>query len=239
MAALRLVGYERQRNLGAWRKERFGTAGVASRSSPSIPGLRLPFVDEVTAFLERELPGAVNVRSGVVWRGERQQFQRTNATRLFEVFTVPVAIPDPGLDGLTNTADDGADIQAHALAPEFVGLPQVHEVRNLPRSESSDWTVDVTVNKRLRGRWSLVGGFAHTWNRDHRNGYLGQPVRANTYPLRPNDSINTAPGGQHRFTTWSAKAFATYDAPLWGLRFIPFLRHQSGQPSAERSPWTA
>jgi len=41
--------------------------------------------------------------------------------------------------------------------------------------------------------------------------------------------INTDAGGRHVFTTWTAKAFATYDGP-WGITVAPVLRHQSGQP---------
>jgi hypothetical protein len=54
-------------------------------------------------------------------------------------------------------------------------------------------------------------------------------VRENTYPVTPNDLINTGKNGRHEFTTWSAKIHGTYEAP-WNVRIAPFLRHQSGQP---------
>ena len=54
-------------------------------------------------------------------------------------------------------------------------------------------------------------------------------MRNNTYPLTPNDLINAGEGGRHEFTTWTAKAHGTYEAP-WGVRVTPVLRHQSGQP---------
>ena len=75
----------------------------------------------------------------------------------------------------------------------------------------------------------MGAGFAHTWNRDHASGYSGQLVRNNPFPLTPNDLINAGAGGRHEFTTWTAKAHATYDAP-WDLHISPVLRHQSGQP---------
>ena len=102
-------------------------------------------------------------------------------------------------------------------------------VRNVPNSDSHYWTWDITANKRFSGRWSLVAGFAHTWNRDQASGYSGQPVRQNTYPLTPNDLINAGAEGRYEFRTWTAKVHGTYQAP-WDLRITPFLRHQSGQP---------
>ena len=41
----------------------------------------------------------------------------------------------------------------------------------------------------MHRRWSLVAGFSHTWVREHARGYFGQVVRANVYPLTPNDLI--------------------------------------------------
>ena len=194
------------------------------------PGLQLPFVHEVVGGLERDLAALLSVRTSVVWRGERQQFQRQNVNRPFEAFTVPVHLTDPGPDGATGTTDDGPRITAYELAPEFANLPQVHEVRNVPNSDSSHWTWDVALTRRLHGRWSLTASFAHTWSHDQRNGYFGQVVRDNAYLVTPNDRINSNGAGQHEFRTWSAKAFATYDVGWWGLRVTPFVRHQSGQP---------
>ena len=57
----------------------------------------------------------------------------------------------------------------------------------------------------------------------------GQAVRQNAFPLTPNDLINADENGAYDYRVWSAKVYGTYEAP-WGLRFTPFLRHQSGQP---------
>ena len=193
------------------------------------PALELPFVREVGGWIEHELFTGIGVRSGIVWRGERQHFQRQNANQPFDAFAVPVEIPDPGRDGQVGTADDGSSIPGYQLKPEFAALPAVNVVRNVPNSDSHYWTWDITANKRFSRRWSLVAGFAHTWNHDQASGYLGQLTRQNTYPLTPNDLINAGTDGRYKFTTWSAKVLGTYEGP-WGLWVTPFLRHQSGQP---------
>ena len=193
------------------------------------PGLELPFVREVAAWVERELVANVGVRTGVVWRSERQHRMRQNANQPFDAFTVPVSISDPGPDGRAGTADDGSAIRGYDLRPELVGLAPVNIVRNVPGADTRYWTWDITATRRFTGRWSLVAGFAHTWNGDQASGYFGQPVRQNTYPLTPNDLINAGEGGRYEFRIWSARIHGTYAGP-WDVRITPFLRHQSGQP---------
>ena len=201
--------------------------GVALESVD--PGLELPFVREVAAWVERELVANVGVRTGVVWRSDNQHHMRQNVNRPFDAFTVPVSISDPGPDGRAGTADDGSAIQGYELRPELEDLTPVNIVRNVPGADSQYWTWDITATRRLTGRWSLVAGFAHTWNRDQASGYFGQPVRENTYPLTPNDLINAGEDGRYAFRIWSARIYGTYAGP-WDVRITPFLRHQSGQP---------
>ena len=91
------------------------------------------------------------------------------------------------------------------------------------------WTWDITATRRFSRRWSLVAGFAHTWNYDQASAYSGQSVRQNTYVLTPNDLINAGRDGRYEFRTWSAKIYGTYEGP-WDLRITPYIRHQSGHP---------
>ena len=193
------------------------------------PDLKLPMLDEAGAWLERVLPGDVTLRTGVVWRLERDQFARQNLNQPFEAFTVPVPIQDRGPDGLAGTADDGPTLTAYDLSAEFLNLPAVNVVRNAPGSSSEYLTWEIAATRQTRGRWSLGAGFAHTWNGDQASGYSGQSLRNNAYPLTPNDLINAGTGGRYEFTTWTAKAYGTFEGP-WQLRITPVLRHQSGQP---------
>ncbi len=190
-------------------------------------GLKLDFMHEVTARLEREIGANTRVASSVVWRGHRQPFLRQDESYPFSAFSRAVPVLDPGVDGLPGTADDGPAIVVHDL-PEARVSPS-YLVANVPNAPSDHVTWEVTADRRLRGRWSLVAGFSHTWTRDQASGYSGQAVRANPFPLTPNDLINTDDEGRHEFRVWSARASGTWEGP-WGLRITPFLRHQSGQP---------
>ena len=200
--------------------------GVAVESLD--PALDLAVVDEAGAWFERELPAGIGLRSGVVWRRERSPFTRQNATQPFDAFTVPVTIRDPGPDGMPGTTDDGGTLIAYDLPADTI-LQAASIQRNVPGASSAYWTWEVDVTRRTRGRWSLGAGFSYTWNGDQASGYSGQAARGNPYPLTPNDLINTGAGGRHEFTTWTATAHSTYQAP-WDVRVTPVLRHQSGQP---------
>ncbi len=193
------------------------------------PGLQLAVLDEVGAWIERELPGAVGVRTGVVWRHERQHSARQNANQPFDAFTVPVSVRDPGPDGEPGTADDGATLIVYDLDPNRPSSTAGNIVRNVPGSSSDYWTWEIDATRRAGRRLSFGAGYTHTWNRDQAAGYLAQPVRNGTYPVTPNDFINTGDGGGHEFTTWTAKAHGTFIAP-WDVRVSSVLRHQSGQP---------
>jgi len=193
------------------------------------PSLELSFLREVTTSLERQLPGKIAVRTGIVWRGERQHFMRQNINQPFEAFSVPVLVPDPGPDGREGTPDDQVPILLRELRPDLLGLPPVNVIRSVPDSDSDHWTWEIAASKRSNWRWSFATGFARTWSRDQASLLFTQPLRQNTYPLTPNDLSATASSGRYEFTVWSAKIHGTYNAP-WGLRVTPLLRHQSGAP---------
>jgi len=192
------------------------------------PRLKLAFVREVTARLEREVASDLTFATGVVWRGERQQGLRQRAAWPIEAFTIERSLRDPGPDATPGTADDGLDIRLFDLPPGVVGAPGVI-VSNVPDSDMNYLTWEAAARKRLSRRWSMVAAYSQTWNRDHASAYFGQPIRANEFPVTPNDYINTDEHGRHAFHVWSAQVYGTYHAP-WGLRIAPFLRHQSGQP---------
>jgi hypothetical protein len=190
-------------------------------------GLELAYIHDVTARVEHEAAAGLNVSTGVIWRGERQHGTRQSASWPFEAFSVPVTIEDPGPDAVKGTPDDGPPIQVFDLPGDLVDQAQII-VRNLPYAETDHLTWEAVARRRFSGNWSMFVSVAHTWNRDHASGYFGQPVRANEFPLTPNDFIHTDGRGRHRYRDWSIRILGTWEAP-WKMRITPFLRHQSGQ----------
>jgi hypothetical protein len=190
------------------------------------PDLEDQFTREWAAWFEHELLPNFGARTGIVWRGERNHYQRSNREQPFEAFTVPVSVTDPGPDGRVGTGDDGGRFTLYDLPPEYRGRT-ANIVANVPNSDSSYTTWEFTATKRHTNRWSLLATFAHTWSRDQSNSFFGQSVRNNTYPVTPNDLINTIDGRYH-FTSWQAKVTSTIDGP-WDLKLTPLVRMQSGQ----------
>src|SRR5258706_1328420 len=81
------------------------------------PNLKDPYTLEAATWFEHELFSNFGLRTGFVWRGEDQLRQRVNVNQPYSAFNVPVAIPDPGPDGVRGNADDGANITGYNLDP--------------------------------------------------------------------------------------------------------------------------
>ena len=192
---------------------------AATRLDPAIGNT---YVDQTTAFIEREVARDFGVRTGVVLNARRQPIATFNVSRPLSAFSVPVTVTDPGPDGRPGSADDGPPLTAYDLAPQFLGVAPVNLTTNLPDGNSDYSTWEITATKRPGGRWSLLASFTETWSREAALG-TGNDFTANAL-------INSA-DGKDRFTTWQAKLNGTLRLPA-DLLVVPVMRHQSGTPFA-------
>ncbi|MGE3520073.1 MAG: carboxypeptidase regulatory-like domain-containing protein [Vicinamibacterales bacterium] len=211
--------------------------GVASQRL--APDLKNSYTNELATWIERELSAGFGVRSGFVWRGERNLSTRFNANQPFSAFNVPVQITDPGPDGVVGNADDGGQLTAYNLDPAYLGLPVVNVYDNVDGAKNDFYTWELTGTKRMSKGFSLLASFTKTWSAAQ-NGcgssgcgtagatFFGTAFRQNALPVTPNDLINTEPDGKMKFTDWNLKLHGTIEAPL-GFRISPMLRHQAGQ----------
>jgi len=190
------------------------------------PNLKDTYTDELAAWFEREMLPNFGVRTGVVWRGERQLAQSYNINRPFSAYSVPVQVVDPGADGITGNADDGRSYTLYNLTPEALALPVVNTYTNVPGT-SNYYTWEITGSKRMSSRWSALLSFTKTWSAAQNNTFFGTSFRQDMLAISPNDLINTEPDGQVKYTDWSLKLHGTYEAPF-GIKISPMLRHQAG-----------
>ena len=118
-----------------WQRGEEGRLNSSAGGVTSVllaENLQDTYTQEVALWLEREVMTNFGVRTGAVWRGERQLAMSFNANRPYSAFNVPITVQDPGPDGVRGNADDGASIAAFNLAAENLALPVLNTYDNVP-----------------------------------------------------------------------------------------------------------
>ena len=124
---------------GRWdagEEGRLSSVSGGSASTRLDPDIENTYVRQATAYIEREVAPNFGVRTGVVVIARRQPYGLININRPLEAYAVPMAVTDPGADGLPGSADDGATVTAYNLTAESLGAPPVNVTTNLPDSNS-------------------------------------------------------------------------------------------------------
>jgi hypothetical protein len=114
---------------------------ASTRLDPDTSNTR---VEQATAYVERELARDFAVRTGVVFNAKRDTYGTININRPLSAYSQPLTVVDPGPDGLTGSADDGATLTAFNLADGSLGLTPVNVTTTLPDSDSDYYTWEVT-----------------------------------------------------------------------------------------------
>jgi hypothetical protein len=204
-----------------------GTAGAAID-----PNLVNPHTDEASFFVERAVLADLGVRAGFVYKKDSDGWQRLNASRRYENYTIPVSVVDPGPDGnAATTADNGPNLNLLNLDDTTRPANQVTET--VPGYQGTYKTVEISANKRYGNRWSMNSSFSYTWTDEFGNLYFNNRIGTavpggsfshfGSYPLTPNEPTHNV------YTNWNAKFSGSVDAG-WGLRVTPVLKMQSGAP---------
>ena len=204
------------------------------------PNLKNSFSDELSFWLERELPGNIGARVGFVRKMDRNGYQRENVNRLRTNYTTAATITDFGRDGLT-----GSD---NVLIPVLAYTGALPATRNLvvnPAGYEANYnSIEVAANKRFSGKFSLNSSVIFTNTQEWTTAYFGGGNWGSNvgfvagsaslfsgfggvgFPTTPNDQKE-----QTDFWTYNFKMSGTV-APGWGLRVTPVFRYQQGYPYA-------
>jgi hypothetical protein len=201
---------------------------VTSRLAGAIqidPNITQPYTHEFGGFVERQLTADFGARVGFVYKTNDNLWQQYQPFRPISGYTTPFNVIDPGVDGRAGTTDDRT--LTFLATPNSQLGPATLVIQNVPAIGRYK-TIEGSVNRRLRDRWSFGAGFGYTWTREHNGSATpnlairGNTITPSLYPNSPNDtSLNDSTG-------WGFKAFGTYDAP-WDIRISPIYRNQSGQ----------
>jgi type 1 fimbria pilin len=182
--------------------------------------LKNTYVNQATAYVEREVGANFGVRTGFVWNGRRQVRGQINVNRPLDVYSVPFSFRDPGPDGRANTSDDGDMLTGFNMTAEGLLLPIVNITTNLPGASSDYYNWELTGTKRETTFWSMQASFAYTWSRETALGAAAG--------YTPNAFINTE-NERLNYTTWQAKLLGTAKLK-WDFRVTPTIRLQAGTP---------
>jgi hypothetical protein len=190
------------------------SGGVRTTIDPNIGD---PYTDDMSVWFERQLVRDFGARVGFVYKRSMHNFQSIELARVGSLYTATVTAFDPGPDGITGTADDAGNFTLYDI-PANVTMPASLTQYSTPQDNNGFYkSVDITLNKRMTNKWSLLTSFTYTKTNSLLYGEAQNPNQE-----RYNDQ-NTS--------VWAFKLFGTYRAP-WGVVVSPVLRHQGGAPLA-------
>jgi hypothetical protein len=171
-----------------------------------------PYSHDASFYLERQINDTIGARVGFVYKTEDDLTASYNPGRPISAYTVPYTVVDPGVDGVTGTADDGVLnlLGVPNTADVNTKFPLTNVTQNTPRF-SRYKTVEASMNKRMSSRWAAQIGGSYTMAHDF----------PGAYPNSPNGVFD------EDNTRWDFKVSGTYEAPL-GIRLSPLVRHQAG-----------
>ncbi len=175
------------------------------------PGIGQAYTDEANLWFERELAANIGLRAGFIYKRVMHGWRLIDLGRPNDLWSVPITVQDPGPDGRAGTADDST-FSAWNMSKVTPSQTQYQAPSDNNRFYKN---IDLSLTKRMSGRWSLMTSFLYTW-RDE---------LWSSSPPTPNVEINN----RNTNTIWTYKLMGSYRAPF-DILISPVLRHQAGAP---------
>jgi hypothetical protein len=97
------------------------------------PDLRNPRTMQATASVEHELMPNFGARFSYFYSRNQDEYETVNVLRPYDVYTVQIVRPDPGIDGVTGTSDDGGNVTVWDYPAQYRGSAFVG---NMPHRRS-------------------------------------------------------------------------------------------------------
>jgi hypothetical protein len=191
-----------------------------------LTDFEIPYTNEFTASIERELVPAVAGRFVYVYKKAVGAYGNNNPGRPPSVYNIPLSRRDPGPDGVTGNGDDGPMVTIYDYDPAYRSGVYNRQARVNRPDDKSDvaQTLEVSVSKRLSDGWSL--GTAASFIKQHR--WLTPIV------LSPNDEVYPLD------TTWykEFKLNGSFQLP-WSFLLGGSLNVLSGVPGVRTNIFRA
>jgi hypothetical protein len=197
--------------------EQTGTPVITSGTTTSIdPDFKRPYTDELSLSVDRQLFGDLKFSAAFTYRREKNIQVSANPDNPYAA--TPTVGVDPGLDGLTGTADDGTFQYFERLSAANRTL-----ITNDPTRLLSYKGLEITGTKRLSNRWQMLAGYTWSTNRQ-------DDASVDTSPnllINTDGVITTAANADrpHQF-----KVTGSYLLPYRDILLSANFRSQSGPP---------
>jgi hypothetical protein len=190
------------------------------------PDIRFPYMQEIAAGVERQLPWALSATAQFVRRDYRDAIGFTDPGIVWQ----PVIRRDPGPDGRAGTADDGGPITVYLDADPTKSAPVLTNPDAHRRYRAAQF-----ILRRRGGHSDLQASY--TWSRTTGNYYNAADSNAangdlglNGTFVNPNKRIN-GDGLTNQDFTHEIKVLGSMRLQVWGpLTVGAVYRYQSGAP---------
>jgi hypothetical protein len=129
--------------------------------------LKMPYTNEYSASVERELAAGLAVRGLFVSKHVSRQFSNINILRPYSAWTREFTRTIPGPDGITGTADDQGPITFYDYDPAYRGAAFVQNQNTNRDSAHDDWyrNFELGLRKRAGGKFlPITASFLATKN---------------------------------------------------------------------------
>jgi hypothetical protein len=170
--------------------------------------LRRPVSNEYTVEFQRELPGAVVLSAGYTYRPTRQNIAEIDTVQTLESWGAPITVTERTSGEVVQVWRRGTSQSARLFY-------------NSPEMDLNYKGGDVTVNKRLSNRWSLMAG-----------GSWGKTTQRTRGGLRSDPNIiNNFDGEQYALVhrPWSYRLSGGYELP-YRIAANGTWQYQAGAP---------
>ena len=202
---------------------------VQRLSSPNRrvnPDLKNSYSDEYTASIDQEITAGLQARFSFIRIFEKNLYQIVNDAIPVSAYNIPVAVTDPGRDGVTGTSDD-RQLQFFGVDARYRGLQDL--VLTNTGASNNFSTFNFILTKRMNEKWQLLGGYTlirrNRWESSSTTtdvGGLPNDLNQRLYP-----GIGTGDTAIHSWE-WEFQMSGTYQLPR-GISVSSVLKSQKGQ----------
>lgn len=197
------------------------------------PNEKMPWSEEWSLSLERELLPSVAVRATGVYSRNWNVYRNENILRPYSAFSIPITNVDPGPDGVAGNADDpGRTLTYYEYPTSLQGQRfEKNWLTNDPNVSQSFRSMEFGMFKRMSNGWQLMASFSATKkNIPLTVGLTQSTFNSNVFAgdLNPNSEINT------RDTTWerTGKVSGAYSRLPFGVTVAVNYEFRNGIPLA-------